>query len=393
LANRRSTDADTANEGPEGALQGDGLANADRTALTGQSGALTGQVRFRQHLLRDPGLDNMPAVSVLAPAGFKVEGGMTRPANQYYSTPVLVDVKFVASDGRQARIMPSFIFEFDYRQPQEPLSPTLNGNMYFPLPESASAWIASMYQLNPDPTIGDFQIVSEEIDEQATEQLQREIATLKQSAANHTSMFGQYGSGQAVDAQAVIVTTRYRQGGLDLEEKILIHYGYSVFATNGQMSSGQWAVSQLASMRGPVGTDYANDPEMLTIFNSVRILPEWQQKMNEYFSELARIRYRGQQERLQQSIAAHQRRMATLNETSDIIAQGWRNRSVIQDRMQRREIDAIHEVTPFASPSGGEIRFPSIYDHVYTDGEGNFIAGENASADPGPGWRRVDPIR
>ena len=94
---------------------------------------------FREHPIHDSG---QLALTLLVPETWEVEGGITRPPNQYYSTPILTDIKVTAPDGRQAHFFPNLSFEFTAQaqaQGAQLFQPFGDGNMYHPLPESPGA--------------------------------------------------------------------------------------------------------------------------------------------------------------------------------------------------------------------------------------------------------------
>ncbi len=97
---------------------------------------------FKQYHFTDAGNNNMVAMTILAPNDWEKEGELTRLSNQYYNSPLALDVKFTAPDGRSARFLPSFSFEFSSPQENQKykkFSPTANGNLFYPLPQSPGA--------------------------------------------------------------------------------------------------------------------------------------------------------------------------------------------------------------------------------------------------------------
>lgn len=362
--------------------------------------ASSGATVFREHRIVDPGLNDMVATTVLVPKGWEVEGGITRPAPQYYSMPVLLDVKFVAPDGRQARQFPGYVFEFNNQQPAEPFSPTMDGNMYLPLPESPGAWLMEMARISPDPTMSNLRLVSEEMEPELTRQLRQSSASTYQMIDQTNATTAAMGFGMEFDTQVTTVVLQYTKDGMELEETILLAWQYMINVVQGQVTSGNWGIVTMKSLRGPVGSDYLNDPELMAIFQSARPNPAWVQEMNNYWTELARIRHRGATERRNHSIAAHQKRMQTLNETSEIISSGWKARTEMGEAGHQKFIDSIHEVTPYQTPSGETVKLPSFYDHVYTDNDGNYILNNDAFYEPNRdpavnnrSWQRIEQRR
>lgn len=359
--------------------------------------AKKGRTIFKEHKLTDPELNNMVASTFLIPEDWKAAGELKRTPPQLYSIPVMVDVKFTAPDGRQAHFFPGLVFEFNHSQPGPLLQPTLQGNLYLPLPQSPGAWLMEMAQRSPDPEVSNLKLASETDMPELTALLRKQNQQLFQQIEQGNELGRQTGLLSKYDAQATKVVLTYDRDGRSYEESVLISWTYLVSSWQGQVTSGLWTIPSMYSLRGPAGTDYLNDPELLAILGSVRINPTWQAEMNKYWAQLAQIRHKGNMERLNASAAAHQKRMNTLNETSDILMNGWKSRNDSMDRMQAKTIDTIHERTPYTTPSGETVKLPSFYSHVYTDGNGRYLLNNDSLYEPNTdpalnnrNWQRIE---
>lgn len=110
-------------------------------------------------------------------------------------------------------------------------------------------------------------------------------------------------------------------------------------------------------------------------------------------------RERESQEMINQSWAAHNRRMQaneaafqatqkahveTSNAISDMSMQGYRDRSASSDRMQRNQVDAIHEENSLRNPwdEDRDLQVESGYDTYYMNSAGNVIGSNNPNFDP-----------
>ncbi len=337
---------------------------------------------MREHHLRDPGMNNTIASTVLVPDGWTLEGGLTRPSNQLYNMPVVSDVKISSPDGRAVHFFPSFSFEFNHASPGQPMQPTLGGNLYLALPESAGQWLMSMVRNNPDPTTKNVQLIAEEDVPELTQQLREQNAQMYQIIQQGNMTSRSMGFGQEFDTQATRLVLTYEQNGKSLEETILITWQYLTFIQQGQISSGTWSINLMRSFRGPAGSDYLNDPVLAAIVQSVRINPTWQAEMQRYWQQLAAIKQKGSNDRMA-SWRAHNQKMQQINsDINDIIVGGYRERSAISDRMQEQYVDTLREETPYTTPSGETVKLPSFYDNVYTDGNGTYLLNNDALYNP-----------
>jgi hypothetical protein len=355
---------------------------------------------MREHQVTDPGMQNTVATTLLVPDGWTVEGGMVRPGVQLFYNPVLLDLTVEAPDGRAARFFPSFSFEHNSLEQHPPFTPTRNGNFWHPLPQSVGGWIMGVAEANPAPGITNLQLVEEADLPELTQMLRQQAAPMYQQVQFFNQQFNGFGSQQSFDTQATRVVLRYEDEGVAVEETVVVTWQVIVNTIQNHSRSAHWSISLMRSMRGPVGTDYLNDPALSAIFASARNNPRWDQEMQRYWQELARIRQRGQQQRNRDWAAANRKLSQTLSETTDIVAGGWKSRSASWDRMQDRTVDAIHEQTAYATPGGETVKLPSFYDHVYTDGNGTYILDNDALYNPNTDpainhrdWQRVEPAR
>lgn len=355
---------------------------------------------FREHVVRDPGMGNRPASTILVPEGWTVEGGLTRPSPQLFQMAYLVDMKITAPDGRQVRFYPSFQFEYSMQAQQQPMTPTQSGRFYYPLPRSPGAWMSDLIRRYPAPDVSEARVVGEQPDPQATAKLRQQYAQMFQMIQQGRSLEMAGGPRMDFDTQAAWITLRYKEKGKDLEETVSLAWQAMTTTWNGAPFGGTWSVSTMTSLRGAPGTAYGDDPVLQAILRSPRPDPVWTQEMHKHYQAMARIQAKGAAQRRQQSFQAHQKRMNTLNEISDIMHQGWKKRSAIRDAGHARQIDQIHEVTPYQTPSGTTVKLPSFYDHVFTDGQGRYVLGNDALYDPNTDaainqadWQRIQPQR
>ncbi|MEM1027621.1 MAG: hypothetical protein AAGJ38_06025, partial [Planctomycetota bacterium] len=355
---------------------------------------------FKKHQITDPGLNGMVANTVLVPEDWKVEGEMIRTGNQLWFMPFIVDVKYTAPDGRQLHFFPTLSFEFTAQAMQQGAQhfQPINGSFFYPLPETPGSWFMEMAEKAPDPTVSNLRLISEEAEPTFTQMLRQQSAMMYQSAQQLSETGAQLGLGAAFDTQATVVKLHYTQNGIELEESVLIAWQYYVNFAQGQVTDGKWSVPLMVSLRGPAGSDYMNDPELMTIMQSLRINPQWQQEINKYWQELAKILRKGADERDEQW-RAHNAKMQQINsETNAIIAGGHATRTAIRDAGDARQIDAIREVSDY-NIGGQTVKIPDYYDNVHTDGTGRYILSNDFNYNPNrdlnlPGtWTKVEPAR
>jgi len=357
-------------------------------------------VVMREHPLRDPGMNNIVASTVLVPEGWSLEGGITRQSSQLYNMPVVSDVTISAPDGRAVRFFPSFSFEFNHGSPGQEMQPTPGGSLYLPLPESPGQWLMQMVQRNPDPTVSDVRLISEEVVLELTQKLRQQNAQMYQMVEQGNITSAPMGYGQQFDSQATKLVLTYKQNGIAVEETVLVTWHYLIMIHQGQVSAGSWSINLMRSFRGPAGTNYLADAVLSAIVQSIRTNPVWEAEMQRYWQKLAGIQQKGASDR-KASWQDHNRKMQKINsDINDIIVGGYQERSAASDRIQQQYVDTIREETPYTTSSGETIKLPSFYDQVYTDGNGTYILNNDAFYNPNTdstvnnvSWDRIEAQR
>lgn len=373
---------------------------AQPAAAKSSSSRPNNMVVMREHPVRDPGMNNIVASTVLVPEGWSLEGGITLLSSKLYNMPVFSDVKISAPDGRAVRFFPSLAFEFNHSSPDQAMQPTPGGSFYLPLPESLGQWLMQTAQRNPDPTVSDLQLISEEVVPELTQQLRQQNAQTYQMVEQGNITSTSMGYGYKFDTQATKLVLAYKQNGKALEETVLIIWQYFIMIQQGQVSAGSWSINLMRSFRGPAGTNYLADAVLSAIVQSIRANPVWEAEMQRYWQQLAGIQQKGANDRMA-NWQEHNRKMQEINsDINDIIIDGYKERSVVSDRLQEQYVDTIREQTPYTTPSGETITLPSFYNQVYTDGNGTYILNNDALYNPNTdstvnnvNWDRIEAQR
>lgn len=113
------------------------------------------------------------------------------------------------------------------------------------------------------------------------------------------------------------------------------------------------------------------------VLSSMRFDGEWSRRVNEFTArkqaeqietnrKIAEINAAGSAARLQASAAAHQGRMQTLRETTDIMNGIYNDRQLSSDRQQRERIEAIRGVETYNDPVAGRpVQLDNTYQHAW----------------------------
>jgi hypothetical protein len=119
------------------------------------------------------------------------------------------------------------------------------------------------------------------------------------------------------------------------------------------------------------------DLAMVTHFaNSLQPDPQWQARMNQHNTAIARRGLQGQIER-GQIITETNREIADINQ------RGWESRNDSSDAMHRATIDGINNVDRYTDPvTGNEVQLDNRYDHAWRASDGTYLQSNDPNLNP-----------
>jgi len=337
---------------------------------------------FKEHRVTDPGMNNTLISTLLVPENWKVEGGATRTNNMLWNMPVLIDLSITAPDGRNVRFLPSFAFEFNHQSPGQKLQPTRTGSLYFPLPKSPGAWLLEMSKIDPAPGVTKLRLISEQDIPDMTKMLRKQNALRYQSIAQLNQTTHSMGFGSKFETRASKIVLQYEKDNKKLEDTIVMTWQYEIMINQGRVTQGSWNIMFMQGIGGPAGTDYLNDPELNTIFQSVRNNPIWIKEMNKYWMQLANIKHKGNMDAIRTAGKISRIQTEGANAVNDIMMKGWRSNNAIKDKQQTKTINTIHDQTIYQTPTGESVTLPSFYKNAYTDGNGRYLLHNDSLYEP-----------
>ena len=116
--------------------------------------------------------------------------------------------------------------------------------------------------------------------------------------------------------------------------------------------------------------------------------PSYFAMQDEEAQRTQQIQINGAMQRQQNAIRASQHISQTLSETSDIVNQGYWERSQRMDNMQRKASEAIRGVNSYTDSTGRAYEADVSYDHIYRNND-TFVGSKDGSVNLGPGWEEL----
>ncbi len=341
-----------------------------------------------QHTLKDPGSNNMPSHTVLAPKGWAVEGNAFWPHPNFFRILPSQDIKATAPDGRQVHLGPNLgaidyipshqSQQMGFNRPEE--GSASDGYLVLYMPENLDAWatflkekgIAQNYPEATDIHVNEVVIVPE-----LTQVIKKQYEPILQQLAQQNQQSAMLGLNMqsAGDAAVLAANATYTLDGKRYEQ--LFVFGTSYLLTDSDTGRQVfWSIEPNVAYRAPAGELEKSMPLLMTIANSLRPTPQWAKMKADHIAKMNQIAAQGAADRSR--IIAESNR-----EISRIITEGYEQRQASMDRSHRQTINAIREVDDFTTPgSNTTVQLPYHYNHIYTNGNNEYILTDDALYNP-----------
>lgn len=108
----------------------------------------------------------------------------------------------------------------------------------------------------------------------------------------------------------------------------------------------------------------------------------------EELQKVQQIQMQGALQRQQNQIRASQQLSRTLNETSNLINDSYRQRSQVINRMISKSSEGIRGVNSYTDTYGDTVQADVKYDHIYQNGN-TFVGVEDGTLELGPNWTEI----
>jgi hypothetical protein len=334
-----------------------------------QPQSVQGSVKFIRLSIKDPGLNNIEAVSLLIPAGWKPEGGV-QWLNQ---SSILANLLLRITDpqtGAAIEFLPVQGFTWTQKALRWPVGANYMGSIYCPPIREVPQFIQAFYMPQKLRHLQGARVVGYE--------------NLPRVAAEVVRLYG----GQYNDGKSGRVRYEYQRAGQQWEEDVYCTIVY------GNWQAGQlfWSVHLPCAFRAPKGKLDRLTPLMFTAVATLRISPEWYSAYS-YVQQLFLNRM-GQSVRdagaLSEAIRRHSQ------EINQMYSESYRRRSVVEDRINERWSKIIRGVETYKNPYDDRpVQLPSGYNNVWVNRLGEYTMSNDAGFDPNVGlyrseWRRAE---
>jgi hypothetical protein len=326
-----------------------------------------GALRFTRLSVKDPGINNIEAISFLIPAGWKSEGGVQWFPNYSILANLLMRITDPRT-GAEIEFLPIQNFTW-LTQAAVPMQPGTNylGNILWQPITDVPQFIRMFYMTQTLRHLQGARVVANE--------------DLPKLAAEVARSFGEQSM-----VKSARVRYEYQLAGRPWEESVYCTLVY----TNWQMGT-LWSVHSAYAFRAPMGQLDRLTPVMNTTISSARLSSDWYGGYM-YVQKLF-------QNRMNQSIQNAAAISATITQNSEEIrkmfSESYRQVSETQDRISQSFSEYIRGVDTYKNPyEDRPVQLPSGYRDAWVNQRGEHILSNDAGFNPNVGdtteWRRMD---
>lgn len=373
----RPSPLDPPARGPAG-----GPAKAAKPATPANS-ATPATVKLRRTTLTDTGVGNMPSHTVLVPEGWKVEGGAWWAGQAMHGLMPSHDVSVTSPEGVAVELSPEISFKFFEASPQllqmgmqpQQAGQVDSGFPVMPMPQGPEGWKrwireVGMPQAHPDATgveVREIAVVPE-----LQPMMQQIVGPIQQMIAGQNQQNRQLGMAGGGSADGCFYATHvlFDRGGKRWEQLGIV----GVFWMESTSEVGRqwwWSLTPGRTFTVPEGEFEQHLPVLVAIADSLQTTPQWARMKAEHAAAISGIRARGAAEIAEITRRGMESVRRTHQETSDIIAGGYDPNAGMN--VHRKVVNSINEVDDYVVGDGSTVQLPSGYDHVYSNGNNEFL--------------------
>ncbi len=332
--------------------------------------AATGALKFTRLSIKDPGINNIEAISFLIPEGWKAEGGIKWFPDHSILANLLMRITDSAT-GAQIEFLPlqNFTWVENPVMPMQDFSNYMGNIVHQPIRD-----------------------VPEFLRIMAFPQVLRHLAAARQVEVEELTRIAEQVSqnyGGQAQVKAARVRYEFDHNGQPWEEDVFV-----VLVFSAAQGITIWSNTSSYSFRAPKGELDRLKPLMTTTVTTARLSQEWYSGYM-YVQQLF-------MNRMNQGIKNAAAISATITKNSEEIRQmfsdSYRKQQESSDRISRSYSEYIRGVETYTNPyESRPVQLPSGYQNAWVNAQGEYILSPQTGFDPNVGstveWRRMEAAK
>jgi hypothetical protein len=337
----------------------------------------TGTLKLAPVVIHDPAINNVEAVRFLAPAGWKVEGGVI----WHQETWLLASLQMRISDpASKASITIEPADTFTWSQTAYQFS---GGN-------PAKRYMGSLVMQLPDRTVDTIQRLLVPV-------LRPQLKGAQVEGAEELPALGKVILDQNQEAgfqktcDAAKVRFAYTdEEGTAMEEDV---YAVVIKTPMPRIGAVSWHLERCYCVRAEKGKLDGLTPVLTTLLTSARVGPDWLAG----YSYVVQLRNQGTMQAIADAGALSRHIAQNSEEMRQMNRQAYENQQKAQDNAAKAFSQYIRGVQEYKTPNGGTMQLPSGYSQAWYDANtGQVIMSNEPNFDPNQGggnWSQVQAVK
>lgn len=326
-----------------------------------------GTMKFTRVSVKDPGINNIEAVSFLIPAGWKTEGGVTWFPDYSILANLLMKITDPAT-GAQIEFLP--IQKFTHiTQPVFPMQRFSNymGQIVHEPITDVPQFIQTMYFPQATPQLRNAEVVGKE--------------DLKKVAEQVSKTYG--GQSQVIAGK---VRYAYERDGQPWEEDIYV----TLVFTPWQMGT-MWSVDSGYAFRAPKGELDKLTPVMSVSIKTLKLSLDWFAG----YMQVQKLFNNRMMQGIRDATAISKQISQNAEESRKMWSDAWKERNDSMDRINKSFGEYIKGVDTYDDPIKGQpVELPAGYKDAWVNPQGEYILSEQAGFNPNEGstvdWKKME---
>lgn len=319
-------------------------------------------LRLKWHAFPDVTMGAPAAYSVMLPVNWSAKGKVEwQPVGEVPFPQQVIEI----TSPLQGRISFEPQITFSY---MEGTGITSQG---VPAPANFPQWLVQVIPQS-NPKVSNVKLVSSRRDAKGEEFLQK--------------MHSASGGGGGMEREIHVIVLDYNEGNQRRREEMNVTYARFAPYLSQNMNSQLWSITPGVSISAPAHLFAAHRAALFNAAYSVTRNPSWHIQSQAVIAEMSRQRIANKWEAIKQ-------RGRQISQMSDAEYAKYKKDSAISDGAQRTRINSINETDDFRDTNGNIVNLPMHYNHVFSDGKGNYVLSNNSQDRPGQLWKTIRPMK
>ncbi len=323
-------------------------------------------VKVKLVKFHDVSMDGVVSHTMLIPEGWTAEGFIEWTGEPDYTPENKIIVK--GPDGAKIYLSPSLPFLYTVMNnipgmPQIPPAGT-------PPPQDLGVWLAQYLQ-ERNPKIANVKLISDV----RNAKFEAMIQQMDKDAGGNLKDLR-----QTVHA----ITITYDFEGMKIKQEINVTYVLFPPMINQNLRSDMWMLQFMPSYAAKEDKFDQVKPKLEAIQSTMQPVAKWWVQMFKLRSEIMRVR-------AEQRMDEIRRRGKMYDQMSDAEFAKYKESMKGSDQGQKDRVDTIYERQEYADTDGSVVTLPIHYNHIFSDGNGNYVMSNNSFDKPGELWTEIKP--